>query len=135
MGKLFGYLLLAIAFAVIVPRVFDRGAAVEAATATEVSCGKIAASDAFREFHRLVSWSLRSDLTPVSSGFCASVAKTPVSRVPSLFRCCANALCENRAVSSVPSTRMRFQQQRFDRWCAELQRDGYYVFSLRKIIV
>ncbi len=135
MGRLFRYFLLAMALSVIVSRIFGDGAAAECAPVSETVCDQITEAAPPGELHRFVFESLQSDLVPGSSGFSSSVAKTPVSRVPSLFRFCANAVSENRVVSSEPLTRLRFQQRCFDGWCAALQRTGYYVFSLRKIIV
>lgn len=135
MGRLFRYFLLALALSVIVPRVFGDGTAAECVPVPAEVCDQITESDTSGELHRLVFASLQSDLVPGSSGFSSSVAKTPVSQVPSLFRFCANAMSENRIVSNEPLTRLRFQQRCFDGWLAALQRTGYYVFSLRKIIV
>lgn len=135
MARLIRYFLLAMILSAIVPRVFGDGMAAECASAPEKVCDQITEADTAGELHRLVFASLQSDLAPGSSGFCASVAKTPVSRVPSLFRFCANAVSENRVVSSEPLTRLRFQRRCFDGWFAALQHTGYYVFSLRKIIV
>lgn len=98
-------------------------------------CDQITEAAPPGELHRFVFASLQSDLAPGSSGFCSFVTKTPVSRVSSLFRFCANAVSENRVVSSGPLTRLRFQQRCFDGWLAALQHTGYYVFFLRKIIV
>ena len=135
MGRLFRYFLLAMALSVIVPRIFGDGAAAECAPALETVCDQITEAAPPGELHRFVFASLQSDLAPGSSGFCSFVTKTPVSRVSSLFRFCANAVSENRVVSSGPLTRLRFQLRCFDGWLAALQHTGYYVFFLRKIIV
>ena len=135
MGRLFRYFLLAMALSVIVPRIFGDGAAAECAPALETVCDQITEAAPPGELHRFVFASLQRDLAPGSSGFCSFVTKTPVSRVSSLFRFCANAVSENRVVSSGPLTRLRFQQRCFDGWLAALQHTGYYVFFLRKIIV
>ena len=128
MGRLFRYFLLAMALSVIVPRIFGDGPAAECAPALETVCDQITEAAPPGELHQ-------SDLAPGSSGFCSFVTKTPVSRVSSLFRFCANAVSENRVVSSGPLTRLRFQQRCFDGWLAALQHTGDYVFFLRKIIV
>ena len=122
MGRLFRYFLLAMALSVIVPRIFGDGPAAECAPALETVCDQITEAAPPGELHRFVFASLQSDLAPVS-------------RVSSLFRFCANAVSENRVVSSGPLTRLRFQQRCFDGWLAALQHTGYYVFFLRKIIV
>ena len=119
MGRLFRYFLLAMALSVIVPRIFGDGPAAECAPALETVCDQITEAAPPGELHRFVFASLQSDL----------------SRVSSLFRFCANAVSENRVVSSGPLTRLRFQQRCFDGWLAALQHTGYYVFFLRKIIV
>ena len=135
MGRLFRYFLLAMALSVIVPRIFGDGPAAECAPALETVCDQITEAAPPGELHRFVFASLQSDLAPGSSGFCSFVTKTPVSRVSSLFRFCANAVSENRVVSSEPADAAAIPAAVFRRLACGIAAHGVLRLFLRKIIV
>lgn len=87
------------------------------------------------ELQAWITDSSHSDLTPNESGGSWVRTPIPVYRLSSLFRLGGNALSHSRLVGNLPLAKLPVQQADFDRQCAVLQHTGYYIFSLRKIII